>query len=226
MSSAMALDSVDIPAQMEAHRLREMEKDAIHRRVIWDGVKMAGVFTGLSGGASLLAQRYWPLYRAQKLPFKLFIVLAFGTGAFFTEADRSAMRADREFAMKFSVSREGELSRPQETMSRLSTDEVMKAIVRNRYEVVAYTWLGTLAGTLAWNFQRRDIAMAQKLINARMTGQVAAIAGFIAAASLASAMPKEVVVDPYYERIINRHSKRFQDTIDDDSFDLISRPYF
>ncbi|KAJ3219094.1 hypothetical protein HDU67_002750 [Dinochytrium kinnereticum] len=232
MSSVMSIteDAIDIPAQMEAHRQREQEKDAIHRRVIMDGMKMAGIFTAGSGGLSLLAQRYIPLYRSQKLPFKLFIVMAFGTGAFFTEADRSAMRADREFAMRFSVTREGDLSQPAPTMTRLTGDELLKAAVRNRFEVVGYTWLGTFAGTLFWNFQRADIAMAQKLINARMTAQVAAILGFAAAGTLAAMVPKEATIgefvgsrvfseallaslvpyllvspsiDPYYERIIN-----------------------
>ncbi|KAJ3114893.1 hypothetical protein HDU96_001511 [Phlyctochytrium bullatum] len=209
MSSVMSLPDgagIDIPAQMEAHKQREREKDIIHRKVIVDGLKMSAAFTGLSGGASLLAQRYWPLYRQQKLPFKLFIVMAFGTGAFFTEADRAAMRYDREFAMRFSVTNPNDFVRPSTApLSRFnwSSEEMLKMVVRNRYEIIGYTWAGTLVSTLAWNFTRPNVAMAQKLINARMTAQVAAIAGFVLVASLASTVPKEVVVDPYYERIIN-----------------------
>ena len=49
----------------------------------------------------------------------------------------------------------------------------------------------------------RDIAMAQKLINSRMTAQTMAIAGFAAAATAASMTTKDAIVDPYYERIVN-----------------------
>ncbi|KAJ3104575.1 hypothetical protein HDU97_009087 [Phlyctochytrium planicorne] len=203
MSSVMALDDLDVPAQMEAQRKRQQEKDAIHRRVLLDGLKAAGTFTALSGTASLMAQRYWPLYRRQQLPFKLFIVMAFGTGAFFTAADRSAMREDRIFAQKFSITQEAEVEKRKEFMRGFTQDELLKALARNKNELILYTWLGTLGGALAWNFQRPNVTMAQKLINARMTAQVAAIAGFLTVASLAALVPKEVVVDPYYERIIN-----------------------
>ncbi len=100
--------------------------------------------------------------------------------------DRSAMRIDREFAEKYSI------TKPEPTTHDVSiltsaantkftwTQEGVKAwAIRNRFEIVGCLWIGTMGGALFYNFSRGDISTAQKLINARMTAQSAALFGII-----------------------------------------------
>ncbi|KAI9326512.1 hypothetical protein BDR26DRAFT_941203 [Obelidium mucronatum] len=209
VSMSHVSDHVEMPDKMEAHRLRREEKDKIHNKVLLEGAKM-GILT--SAGAvvtSLAAYRFIPAYRRLTLPFRISLVLAATTAGFFTETDRAAMRADREFAKKFSLSREDELqlvsARPTLFGSNSDWDfERMKQVAyKNRFTLLAYTYAGVVGSTLAYNFARTDIFLSQKFINARLVGQFGAVAGIVLIGAAAVGNKPEETIDPYYERIVN-----------------------
>ncbi|KAJ3327697.1 hypothetical protein HDU76_011297 [Blyttiomyces sp. JEL0837] len=209
MSSAMA--SQDISAfseKMEAHRLRQIEKDKIHNRVILEGLQMGSVVGGSTLVASFAAQRYLPMYRTLQMPYKVLLVVLGFTAGFFTQTDIAAMKADREFAMKFSITKPDELELHAVPNSKKILTGRMEgfkeAFVKNRFEYLTMGYFGVLGGTLAYNFMRKDIFLSQKFINARMTAQVAAIAGVGIAAVMAASTHREVMIDPYYERVVNQ----------------------
>ncbi|KAI9364462.1 hypothetical protein DFJ73DRAFT_809573 [Zopfochytrium polystomum] len=206
MSSAMASDDVVFSENMEAHRLRQLEKEKIHGYVLQEGVTMGTIVGSTFLGASLLAQKFLPAYRSLTFPFKVFIVSSAVMGGFFTGTDRAAMKADRAFAMRFSVTHEDELSLIKESREARNWESLRRTLYKNRFEILAASYFGILGTTLAYNFARKDIFTSQKFINARMTAQVAAIAGVGAVAVLASSTPRETVVDPYYERVLREPS--------------------
>jgi hypothetical protein len=100
---------------------------------------MEGVKAGLVGGvaatiASAAAQSYSPLYRSFRPSFKVFLGVAAVSASFFTVTDRAAMRADREFAQKFSISEEEEVMAMTTTkgMKDWSPEELKRAFMRNK----------------------------------------------------------------------------------------------
>ncbi|KAI9326511.1 hypothetical protein BDR26DRAFT_941202 [Obelidium mucronatum] len=194
----------EIPDKMEAHRLRRQEKDEIHSKVLVEGAKMGMVTTAGAIAASLAAQRYSPVYRRLTLPFRISLVLAASTAGFFTETDRAAMRADREFAQKFSISRSNEVNAEFESVGKSwNLDTVRQVAYKNRFTLLAYTYAGIVGTTLAYNFSRTDIFLSQKFINARLVGQFGAVAGIALIGAAAVGNKPEVKVDAYYERIVS-----------------------
>ncbi|KAJ3284718.1 hypothetical protein HDU79_007929 [Rhizoclosmatium sp. JEL0117] len=202
-------EHVDMPDKMEAHRLRREEKDKIHNKVLLEGAKM-GILTSAGAlVASFGAYRFIPAYRRLTLPFRISLVLAATTAGFFTETDRAAMKADREFAQKFSLSREDELSlvssRPTlfGANSEWDAERIKQFAFKNRFTLLTYGYVGVVGTTLAYNFSRTDIFLSQKFINARLVGQFSAVAGILLIGAAAVGNKPEKVVDPYYERVVN-----------------------
>jgi hypothetical protein len=75
---------------------------------------MSGAKVGtLTGTAAIIthftASRYLPPYKHLQTSFKVFLVSSAFIAGFFTETDRAAMKEDREFGLKFSISRGDEL---------------------------------------------------------------------------------------------------------------------
>jgi hypothetical protein len=122
------------------------------------GAKVAAV----TGSTALLghfaATRFSPAYRKLQLSFKVFLISSAFMAGFFTETDRAAMAEDRAFMQKFSISKEDELNhritRSDTLKSYLDPQELQKAFVRNRYEVVGYGYVGVVGSTLLYNFSR------------------------------------------------------------------------
>ncbi|KAI9338913.1 hypothetical protein DFJ73DRAFT_847165 [Zopfochytrium polystomum] len=137
-----------------------------------------------------------------------FVVSSASMAGFFFGTDRAAVRADREFAQRFSVTKEEELSLIRESKEARSWESFQRTLYRNRFEILAASYFGILGTTMAYNFARKDIFMSQKFINARMTAQVAAIAGVGAIAVLASTTRPEPIIDPYYERILKEGERK------------------
>ncbi|KAI8614266.1 hypothetical protein BC830DRAFT_1065663 [Chytriomyces sp. MP71] len=199
---------------MEAARQRREEKDLIHNKVLVEGAKMGTALTLGAVAASLAANRFIPVYRSLRFPFKLSLVIAASTAGFFTATDRATMYADREFSQKFSVTREEEVS----AFSHAAGDEASgmrgwdgarwkEFAFKNRYSLLGYGYLGIVGSTLAYNFTRRDIFMTQKFVNARIIGQFSGIAGILLIGAVSATgehrANSQVQADPYYDRIVN-----------------------
>ncbi|KAJ3269687.1 hypothetical protein HDV01_001115 [Terramyces sp. JEL0728] len=135
----------------------------------------------------------------------LFILCMIPTAAFFTVTDVEAMNADRRFAQQFSVSKSDEL---QQVKTSMTAEDWKKKFWENKNSIVGYTWLGLMSASLVYNFRQKNINFTQKLINSRLIAQSGALLGIAALGIMAINMPKEesVVVDKYYERIVNPES--------------------
>jgi hypothetical protein len=94
------------------------------------------------------------------------------------------MIADRKFAQYYSVTKDAELAAlPPTRLTDYLQGEALKSwTLDHRYQVVGYSWLAMAAGTLLYQWKRKDIKTAQKLINARMASQLLALLGFAAVA--------------------------------------------
>ncbi|KAJ3030736.1 UNVERIFIED_CONTAM: hypothetical protein HDU68_007947 [Siphonaria sp. JEL0065] len=202
-------EHVELGDKMEAHRLRREEKDKIHAKVLVEGAKMGIVTSAGAVAASFAAHRFIPAYRRLTLPFRISLVLAATTAGFFTETDRAAMRADREFSQKFSITNVNELEHisTKPTIFGESSDwdleRVKQVAFKNRFTLLAYSYFGIVGTTLVYNFSRTDIFMTQKFVNARLVGQFSAVAGILLIGAAAVGNKPEQKIDPYYERIVN-----------------------
>ncbi|KAI8612956.1 hypothetical protein BC830DRAFT_1170650 [Chytriomyces sp. MP71] len=213
MVVAMGINSADelLPDKMEAARLRREEKDRIHHKVLLEGAKMGILATTAAVAASFAANRYSAAYRRLTLPFKVSLVIAASTAGFFTATDVAAMEADRQFAQKFSVSKEDELGalgslRPFASVGKDLDWAQMKAVAfKNKYTLLGYGYVGIVGSTLAYNFTRRDIFLTQKFVNARLVGQFSAIGAvlLIGAAASSGYKKEDPTLDAYYERVVN-----------------------
>ncbi|KAJ3064400.1 hypothetical protein HDU98_012177 [Podochytrium sp. JEL0797] len=201
MSSSMShvSDHIEMGDKMEAHRKRREEKDAIMSKVLLESCKTGVVIGAAAVLASYGAYRFIPAYRRITVPFRVSLVLAATTAGFFTESDRAAMRADREFAQQFSISRTDD----RLPMEQTSWEDWKLAAFQNRFTLLTYSYLGIVGSTLVYNFGRKDIFLSQKFINARIVGQFSAVAGILLIGAAAVGNKPEQKVDPYYERIVN-----------------------
>ncbi|KAI9002301.1 hypothetical protein BC832DRAFT_516811, partial [Gaertneriomyces semiglobifer] len=178
--------------------------EARHRQVLMQGVKSLAIAAPLSLLGSLAAQRYVGLYRGLSLPFKTFIGLMIPTGTFFTVVDRAAMHADLELSLRYSVSRKEDL---QKIVQEPSEQTWQSTLFKHRYSIIGFGWLASLGATLLYNWKRRDIATAHKIINARMTAQTFALLGVGAIAGLATVTEPRREIDPHFERIVHASSR-------------------
>lgn len=124
-------------------------------------------------------------YNRIPIAYKVLVPVLITTAAFFTRSEFAVAEAQRAFLLKYALN--GETLASQEFVGinaykrfSMFTSEGFKSfLMDNRYRIVGGMWAATVMGTLAYNFSRRDISFSQKLINARMTGQSAALAGVI-----------------------------------------------
>ena len=106
------------------------------------------------------------------------------------------MEADRAFALRYAKNREDFLKMREEEMREhqapfdLTQAGIKSAFLNNKYLIVGGLWSSVVAGSLIYNFGRKDISTSQKLINARMTGQAAALLG-VGAFGAASALGEQ-----------------------------------
>ena len=128
----------------------------------------------------------------------------------------------RILAAKFSITRPEEVSSfglpssPKYADGQLTLSQ---SILANRYYIIGWGWVSVLTGliiilllfsaTLIYNFYRKDVRMAQKLINARMVAQASVLLGIGAMISLTSFVNSDKQEeqpqqnDAYFERIVN-----------------------
>ncbi len=205
--------------RLRAHKEREALKEEINTYVINEGIKTAAAWGSGAAISLALHNKIGPANmvsfynRRISLPYKVMLVAVVTTAAFFTRTDIAAMEADRAFALRYAVNREAFLKHLEEEKKAnnhpfdLTKAGISSFVQKNKYLIVGSLWSSAVAGTLMYNFSRKDISTSQKLINARMTGQAAALLG-VAAFGAASAMePTEnntKVLDAHFESVINR----------------------
>ncbi|KND04125.1 uncharacterized protein SPPG_01563 [Spizellomyces punctatus DAOM BR117] len=196
VSSPISMDTYD-----PHKKISPEDREARHRKVLMEGAKAAAIAGPTGLVASLLAQRNIRFYQRLSLPFKTFIALMIPTAAFFTVTDRAAMRADLEYAMRFSVTKKEDFAKPVDEAD--GNRSLSQLIQKYRYQIVGYGWAGTLGATLLYNWRRTDITRAVKIINARMMAQTFALAGVAGIAALAATATPVKEIDPHYNRIVN-----------------------
>jgi len=148
-------------------QMKPEEEKELHEYVMLQGAK-AGVVAGLlSTAASFYAQKTFPMYRRIQFPFKALLVVSSITGAFFTMADVSITKAERSLAERKIIERGGFVA-PKNQESPIS---LKHWILDNKNHIVGFGWLAVAGGTLLYQWKRKDISRAQKIINARLSSQ-------------------------------------------------------
>lgn len=97
------------------------------------------------------------------------------------------MIADRKFAQFYSITKDNTelVALPPTRLTDYLQVEALKGwTLDHRYQVVGYSWLAMAVGTMLYQWKRKDIKTAQKLINARMASQLLALLGFAAVAGI------------------------------------------
>jgi hypothetical protein len=192
----------------------EQEKALRHSIVVREGLKATAYATPAIALGVYAANRWWPLYRGLTPQFKMFTVVAGLTAVFFTATDRIAMWVEREAGFRYSVSNKQEASAagvdlgtdgpPFTTRPGSITDKLAHWVVDARYHIIGYGWAAVVGSTIAYTWRRRDITLTQKLINARLLGQTAALSGVALIAGLtANVTAPPAPVDAYFERVVS-----------------------
>jgi hypothetical protein len=180
---------------------KQGRQDEIHNKVVKQGLWAAA---GWGSGGLLFhlgLTHYSPRYAKHTIPFKLFVLCMIPTAAFFTVTDRSAMYEDRAYSAQFSVTTPDDFKQPiAPEFGKLPIREYIK---ENQYSLVAGMYASLIAGSLAYNFARKEISFTQKLINTRMVGQAGVLVAIGAIAALNLKKEKQVSVDRHFERIVN-----------------------
>ncbi|KAI8925261.1 hypothetical protein BC831DRAFT_461682 [Entophlyctis helioformis] len=187
-----------MPADSIDAKTRQQLKDERHNYVLVEGTKSALMFGAAGVFGHLLAQRTWPLYQRQSLPFKSFLLICIPMAAFFTTTDKAAMAADRQYAQRFSITSADELEVKElvpAAASDSALDRAKSFVWATRFALLGYGWLGAVG---------LEISLPQKLINSRMVAQSAALAGFagLAVPDNDPASTPAVRIDPYFQRVV------------------------
>ena len=190
----------------------EDEKE-LHEFVMWEGTKAAIVGGVLSTAASFYSQKSFPFYRGIKFPFKALLVATAITGSFFTAADVSITKAERVLAERKILERGGFVA-PKISESPQS---LKHWVLDNKYYIVGFGWMAVAGGTFLYQWKRKDISVPQKVINARLSSQVMALAGVSALAgnlsivnkiALTATEPPKPKIDYHYESVISQTSNQ------------------
>jgi hypothetical protein len=192
---------------MKARELWKQQQEEIHNEVVQKGLKAAAIWgtAGILGHLALT--RFVPRYAKHTLPFKVFILMAIPTAAFFTTTDVEAMEADRKFAQQFSITKADMQAIKGETKYTFDKEGIHKYIYDNQYHILGYGYLGLVGLSLIYNFGKKSIVMQQKLINTRMVAQTGAFMGVGLVAALNAKRPKHIEesVDVHFESMINKN---------------------
>lgn len=86
------------------------------------------------------------------------------------------IEADRRFSQQFSISEAAPV--PAYKPLDFNLESLKDWSLRHRYQIVGYGWAAMAAGTLLYQWKRKDIRPSQKIINARLSSQVLALVGF------------------------------------------------
>lgn len=212
----------DIKSEKKTHATEDRAKvqDKIHAWVLKEGAKSGLIwFTGVALLSLGLHRGYGPTkltsnYNRIRPAYKTLIPILFGTGAFFTRTDIAAMEADRAFALQYAVNKDEILAQQQEELAaydkpfEITQEGISNYLWENRFAIVGGIWATTVIATLAYNFGRKDLKLSQKLINARMTSQAAALAGMVAfgAAASMNTKAKPLHEDEHFQEILKSKS--------------------
>ncbi|KAJ3121036.1 hypothetical protein HK098_004044 [Nowakowskiella sp. JEL0407] len=182
----MANDS----AQISAKELRKSQNPEMESRILWESAKWGSLWLLGAAGAMYYINYRVPFVRRLQLPYKVFTVACVGSGAFWTVLDKQAMIEDRKFAQQFSITKPVEETKEA---FKINFDTLPDQLYQNRFKLVLGIWAATMGVALTYNFARRDITRAQKLINSRMVAQAAGIAGFGGIAAVSQWKPSGAV---------------------------------
>ena len=155
---------------------------------------VAGLGVGLAGGA--LLQWKSPLWRNLTIPGKVFVISSAAVAGFWIGGDKALLSHVRDpkkihspapaAAAAAATIADGHehqqlVARPVPTF--LGVEQ--RTWLKYRYHIVAATWVGSVAGSLAWTMRQSHLRVSQRLIQARVYAQFVTIACLLGTAALA-----------------------------------------
>jgi hypothetical protein len=187
--------TTSLESEARAANFNDMEDK--HNFAVNAGLKGAAVATAVAAVAAVGLTRYSKTFNGIRLPFKVFLGMAVPTFAFFTVSDRAAMHANRAKALKISIS-QPDLNIKEPLLN------AKQFLVHHRYALLGTTWTTTLILALAYNFSIKHLTYQQRIVNARMVAQSAALVGLCALAGLTGLQNPKETRDAHFDSIISK----------------------
>ncbi|RVX69010.1 hypothetical protein B0A52_08077 [Exophiala mesophila] len=161
------------------------EQEAEHYRAVLRGGTIGGV-VGLGVGlvGVTLAQRRYAFIRNLTLPLKAFLVTSSGTFAGIINADTYSRQYEADQNPKERQYREREAQKMAAAQAnRTFTEKAMEFGRRERYKIVAGSWVASMAAAFAIVNRNKYITGPQKLVQARVYAQFLTLGVLIATAA-------------------------------------------
>ncbi|KAI8799783.1 hypothetical protein BJ742DRAFT_781020 [Cladochytrium replicatum] len=167
--------------------------EAMDRAIITEASKWAAAWGLGATGLTAWAHYRIPAVRTLRWPYKVITVIFVASGAFFTVADRESMIQDRIYAQQYSITEP--VVEPLDNVNKYSPDYILKYVHKNRFSLIAGTWVTAVGAGLLFNLGRRSVPMDQKIISTRMFAQstaLVAVGALGVAASVKSPPPEGI----------------------------------
>lgn len=161
------------------------EQEAEHYRQTLKGGAIGG-FTGLAVGAVgvVAAHRRYQFFRNLTIPLKAFLITSAGTFAGIVNADNYSRRYEAESNPAEVQFREREAQRAEaEKAGKTFTERAMDFGRRERYKIVAGSWIASMVAAFAIVNRNKYLTGPQKIVQARVYAQFLTVGVLVATAA-------------------------------------------
>lgn len=156
----------------------------------WNATVSGGIFGGVMGtlggtAAVILAQRRYPTFRGLTVPFRTFLACSAGTFAAIIAADR----ASRNYEAERAPERQHHLNAQEQLQQQITESQTFWERARswgnkNRYSIVAGSWVASMGTAFAIVHRNKYLTGAQKLVQARVYAQGLTLAVLLASLAM------------------------------------------
>ncbi|KAJ2161254.1 Replication factor C, subunit RFC4 [Coemansia sp. RSA 552] len=165
------------------------EMEALDKAIQNDSMLALGVTFVGAGILSAVAYKFSPGYRSIPISAKTALILAPAIGAFYVRGEHVGTEFRRsKHLQRLSAEEQAEVREKQQALlARQSlVDRSITYVNENRWSILGYTWLTSMAGSIYYLYRQKGMTVAQKAVQARMYAQLITIAGILSTAAIAS----------------------------------------
>ncbi|KAF3483214.1 mitochondrial hypoxia responsive domain-containing protein [Arthroderma uncinatum] len=166
-------------------KLLTKELEEAHNKAVLKGVTIGGI-AGLVGGWAgvLVASKRWAGVRNLTLPMKAFLITSTGTFTGIIAADHGSRTFDLGQRQEVGFLQDRETRLRKEELAEMSVrDRVFEFARKEKYKIVALTWVASMVGSFALVSRSPYLSGPQKIVQARVYAQGLTLAVLCATAA-------------------------------------------
>lgn len=132
----------------------------------------------ISIGVAILANKTWPAFQKIRTPYKLCVTILPPVAYSAWTLDNNSILAGKRMAQIYKDKNKNLLEDstvPNKVTDMNESSPLIQHISRHSGKILFGSWLGVIGTSLLLNWRRKDLSTGQKIINARVTAQIAAL---------------------------------------------------